>query len=133
MKKLIATVLLVAFPFVAQAGAGKVRNKNRENLNRLSVGMTKEEVLKVMGTKTLRGGGIYGTGKISNPYRTETLLSGDGKTTLEVLFYYTDKKKADGAITDDELTPLVLKEGKLIGWGWSFIDQAKQIYEIRIR
>jgi hypothetical protein len=37
--------------------------------------------------------------------------------TFELLLYYTNKKLADGAITDDELTPLVVMDGKLDGWG----------------
>jgi len=46
---------------------------------------------------------------ITNPYCSETLKGKDGYT-YEVLFYYTDIKKQDGAITDDELTPLVFKD-----------------------
>jgi hypothetical protein len=30
-----------------------------------------------------------------------------GGHTFELLFYYTGIKKTDGAITDDELTPIV--------------------------
>ena len=67
----------------------------------------------------------------TNPYRSE-ILQGSNET-FEVLYYYTDVKKADGAITDDELTPLVFKDKKLIGWGWSFLGQNIEKYEIRIR
>ena len=45
----------------------------------------------------------------------------------------TDVKRVDGAITDDELTPLVFDDGKLIGWGSSFLEVNIQKYEIRIR
>jgi hypothetical protein len=69
---------------------------------------------------------------ISNPYRNETVRSASG-TSAEVLYYYTDLKHADGAITDDELTPIVLEEDRVVGWGWSFVDQSVQRYEIRMR
>jgi hypothetical protein len=96
--------------------------------------MAKDEVLKIMGTKTTKAyrgwdGGFVDV--INNPYRSE-VLQGKNKT-LEVLYYYTDKKKADDAITDDELTPLVFDNGKLIGWGWSFLQENIQKYEIRWR
>jgi hypothetical protein len=55
---------------------------------------------------------------VPNPYRSE--IKKVGNKNYEILFYYTDIRKQDGAITDDELTPLVLEDGKLIGWGWFF-------------
>ncbi len=36
-----------------------------------------------------------------------------------MLYYYTEMKKRDGKITDDELTPVVLKDGLVDGWTWS--------------
>jgi len=38
-----------------------------------------------------------------------------------LLFYYTDLKAADNAITDDELTPVVLMDNKVVGWGWTLL------------
>ena len=52
---------------------------------------------------------------------------------LAVDYYYTDIKKADDAVTDDELTPLVMENGRLVGWGWSFLDQNVERYRIEIR
>lgn len=49
------------------------------------------------------------------PYRSE-ILQGKNKT-FEVVYYVTDVKKDDNAIIDDELTPFVFDNGKLIGWG----------------
>ena len=133
---IVLAVFLVASTEM-DAGAAKanflleqVRTENRENLGRLSIGMEKQKVLEIMGTETVKYRKYF---IVNNPFRTEIMISADGKTTLEVLFYYTDKKRADRAITADELTPLVLKEGKLIGWGQSFTDQTKEIYELRIR
>ncbi len=42
-------------------------------------------------------------------------------------------KRDDGVITDDELTPVVFDDGKLIGWGSDFLQVKIQKYEIRIR
>jgi hypothetical protein len=90
--------------------------------------MTKAEVVECMGERIWRD---WDGDEISNPYRTESAVAKDG-TPLEVLFYYTDVKRRDGAITDDELTPVVLKSNRVIGWGWSFLGNVSK-YEIRLR
>ena len=119
-----------------------VRTQNRERLNKLEVGMFKQKVLEIMGTETIKTYVTSGwswlllrpnvpSGTINNPYRSETYNTDKG--TLEVLYYYTDEKAADGAVTDDELTPIVFKEGVLIGWGWGAIEDVEEKYEIRIR
>jgi hypothetical protein len=87
--------------------------------------MTKAEVLSAMGTgviQTYRWEGGYVREYvrdlvIPNPYRTEAIRAADG-SDVEILYYYTDWKYGDGRITDDELTPLVLENGHLAGWGW---------------
>ena len=104
-----------------------IRSQNRQSLMSLSPGMTKQEVLVVMGTKVI----MSEDGQINNPYRTEMYRS-QGHA-FELLLYYTDKKRADGAITDDELTPLVIMDGKLDGWGWSYWNGLVQKYELRVR
>ncbi len=82
-----------------------------------------------MGTKTIRADDT-GT-VITNPYRNEMYRSSGH--VFELLLYYTDIQKADGAITDDELTPLIVKDGKLDGWGWSYWNDIVKKYEIRVR
>lgn len=69
--------------------------------------------------------------EITNPWRVEMYEAGG--SIWEILFYYTDVKRSDGAITDDELTPLVLKDGELDGWGWSYLTDVAAKYEIRLR
>ncbi len=80
--------------------------------------MSRDQVLTVMGTRTIKSEDE----EITNPYRTEMYRS-QGHT-FELLLYYTDVKRRDGAITDDELTPLVIMDGKL---------DLVQKYELRIR
>ena len=129
MKNVIVFLFLLG-SFLGCASLETIRATNRENLMKLSIGITKSETLQIMGTKTQRAE----TDVITNPYRSETLKGKDGGI-YEVLFYYTDIKKQDGAITDDELTPLVFKDNKLMGWGWSFLNEnvTKYQYQIDIR
>lgn len=56
------------------------------------------------------------TEMIPSPYRTTTFESGGAR--YEVLFYYTGGTGPEGGITDQQLTPLLLKNGTLAGWGW---------------
>ncbi|HNR14872.1 MAG TPA: DUF3192 domain-containing protein [Thermodesulfobacteriota bacterium] len=97
-----------------------VRIENRENLLRLSVGMKKFEVLQIMGTQT------YET--INNPYKVETPRGGNGEL-YEVLFYHTELKNKDDLIADDELTPIVFLDNRLIGWGWAFLSSVVPNYQ----
>ena len=95
-----------------------LRTQNAENIKKLTAGMRKDVVLELMGTEPSKSLFMW----IDNPHRSETLTGKDGKI-YEVLYYYTDLKQRDDKITDDELTPLVFENQKLIGWGYSFLDQ----------
>jgi hypothetical protein len=94
-------------------------------MTKLSMGMSKGEVMEIMGTECVSVFRYTGKGKpplpaACNPYKTETQTV-DGKI-YEVLYYVTDQVKDDGAITDDELTPLYLQNGQLVGWGNDFFN-----------
>lgn len=123
MKKIAAVSMLFVLVAGCTSSLDRVRTANRRNLLKLSVGMTKEQALAIMGNKS--GGGRFGEPTVNSPYKSE-ILQGKEKT-FEVLYYYTDVKNAiytanPATITDDELTPLVFDNGKLIGWGTSFLD-----------
>ena len=63
-----------------------MRAKNRTRLNQLSLGMSKPDALKIMGTSTARIEGIFfPIDRITTPYRTEALTSPDG-TQIDVLY-----------------------------------------------
>lgn len=134
---LILLSVIVAAICIGCAGAASqvdmFRNQNRSALASLSVGISRDSVVRIFGDDdlTVRWGALGDTETYTQPYRTETLAGTKG--TLLVYFYYTDRKAADGAITDDELTPVVFDNDRLIGWGWSFLDSSIQKYEIRVR
>lgn len=72
--------------------------RNIENSKRLRVGMTKAEVLDVMG----------------DPVSDETF------STPDVWFYFVQSVWTDGLTNRNECMPLVFEEGKLVGWGNPF-------------
>lgn len=74
---------------------------NQEKAKQLRVGMTKQEVLKIMG----------------EPLRHEVYNKPD------LWYYYIDTKWHDTYTTEDECLPLVFKDGKLQGWGREFYNR----------
>jgi len=123
---LVRLLVIVSFLAVLSgcSGLSEVRAGNREKLSDLSVGMSRQEILHTMGTETLEAQGSV----ITNPYRTE-MHRAHGHA-IELLLYYTDIQKADGAITDNELTPLVVIDGQLDGWGWSHWNDVRTKFDI---
>ena len=72
---------------------------NREEINRLVMGMEKQQVLVRLGQHDF-----------SEAYQSEG-------SQFTVLFYRTHKVHSDGMTTKDETTPLVFRDDELIGWG----------------
>jgi hypothetical protein len=74
-------------------------HKNRSNINKLSVNMSLAEVSARMGVPDFNE------------------LHEKDQDSYQVLYFRTQRKDGDGVTTKDECTPLVLKNGELIGWG----------------
>ena len=122
MKKKIALLALCILMAGCTSPLDRVRKTNRKRLLKLSTGMTKEQVLKVMGRSG--GGGLFGEPTVKSPYKSETLQS-NGRS-FEILYYYTDINSRihishPGTIRDKDLTPLVFENDVLIGWGNTFL------------
>ena len=105
----------------------QLRDANKRNLERVSVGHTRLEVESIMGSERA-GGGLpeVAFGRVQylqakNPMREDVVRGRDG-ADYQVLFYYTDVRTRDDKITDDELTPVVLRGGKVVGVGYPFLD-----------
>lgn len=132
---------LMAAASAACTSAINFREANRRTLQKLHVGMDRSEVLALMGVgehRQFTGSetrGPVGTGRDSmgvmsvqipvggnapilyDPHRSETYESED--SSWEVLYYYTHVTRDDGLVTEDELTPIVLRDGIVTGWGWT--------------
>lgn len=106
-------VLMTVFFLAGCAQYGNLRQENRQNLNRVDVGMTKDQVLKIMGEKS--------TGEVSNPYKRETIPGKDSKT-YDVLYYYTEQ--VGDKSWETGVTPVVFVDGKVIGVGWKVLDDS---------
>lgn len=94
--------------------------KNQNMISTLTLGMTKQEVLRALGSEQLTIDSLT----ITNPYRSQYI-----KDNKEVIFYYTQVKKKDKKVGDDELTPLIFENGILIGIGNECLEELKSTCE----
>ncbi|MCX6986078.1 MAG: DUF3192 domain-containing protein [Lentisphaerae bacterium] len=97
-------LLIILSFFLTSCAAYFEAKKNRENVEKLNFGMTKDEAIAVMGEP----------------------IKGEVYCKPNVLFYYTESKWSDGNMTSDECTPLVFEKDKLIGIGSDFYKDYTQ-------
>jgi len=127
MKTNILLLSIVILLMTGCATIDRMANDNNQKMSQLSLGMTKQAVLSIMGTKRIRTGSV--PAYISNPHKSDAYKDKDGDF-IEVLYYFTGSKARDGAITEDETTPVVFVNNELVGWGHSFIDKIRRV-EVR--
>lgn len=130
----------------AHTGSADIRVRNLNSLKKLQVGMTKDNVNAIMGKdREVVIEGVYYQGRlaghreveVSNPYKTE--IKEVGGKTYEMLYYYADmfdmhmgfwdRTYREGQVSDQCLTPLVLEEDRLIGWGREFAEENNLLSE----
>ena len=122
----------------------EVRSYNQTNLMKIEIGDDKIKVIQKMGgiqtiqTYTKTGTSLWTYKKvkekaqvISNPYSRDLKKDKEGNA-IEILWYYTDLKKVDGAITKDEQTPIILENNAVVGMGWGFYEDYAKRKEITI-
>lgn len=105
--------------------------RNGAALGELAVGMTRAEAVETMESKTyyVSEPGWLGF-RVENPYRV-VVLDRDSGPPDELLYYYTKHGRDDGAVTRAEITPLVLENDHLVGWGWDVVDQRYDADRVR--
>lgn len=101
----LAAVLLLSGLCGCTAGT-----ENVENSKKLRVGMTKAEVLAIMG----------------EPAKDEAFHRPD------IWFYYFNMNWGDGFVTEDECFPLVFENGKLAGWGNAYYTRRRIEHKNRV-
>jgi len=82
---------------------------------KISLGMTKQEVARILTPSQIR----LSSSEIKQPdmYKKEGVM-------VDIL-YFRSGWNSDGLTTDDEFTPYVFNDGKLVAVGWQFIGGAK--------
>ncbi len=90
-------------------------SKYEEESFKVNLGDSKEKVLAI----------LEPTQKYNKKWRKkpERFLNNDN-SVIEI-YYYRSDRTPDGISTDDEFTPYVFKDGKLIGIGWAVLGGPK--------
>ena len=105
--------MVATFLLTSCASSSPLRTSQaRSRIQQLELGMTKADVINFVG----------------KPYSREVFMGKDG-VPLEYLFYHTQFTGNATFIEPDDrhLTPVVLRDGKVYGWGRNFFVEKKQI------
>ena len=108
----------------ACASGAALQQQNRTRLGALQVGMGRVGVLQHMGYATARSDFRV----VKNPYHVDRYTVPHHR--IEVLWYLTGTKQEGDGIAPDEVTPVVLVDGRLAGWGWPFWRELVQTHGI---
>ena len=99
-----------------------------EAIRKLMPGISREEAIALIGRTVTTGYELkegstseYQPVTMNNPSRSQKITKGNN--AYEVDYYLIYIRRADGVVSDDELTPLVFQDNKLIGKGWDFLNE----------
>jgi hypothetical protein len=97
---------------------------NESSFKAVQNGMTIDQVHKIMGTALVIGyqyqAPDYKPLTVPNPYKSEA-----GKDGSFIEYYIESIRQPDGVVSDDELMPLIFKDGKLVGLGWPLANTVR--------
>ena len=131
---LIFALTLIADSILAQALPKKpsrteVGSYNQANLLKVDIGISKTKVLEAMGgvqkiqtytttSPVTKKEDVIINNPANREFRTDT-----AGNTIEILWYYTHTKKAEGDITKEQQTPIILEKNAVVGLGWDFYEE----------
>jgi uncharacterized protein DUF3192 len=105
----------------------EIGSYNQANLLKVDLGATKNKVLEVMGgvqkiqtyiaTTLTKKESIIINNPLNREFKTDT-----AGNTIEILWYYTNINKAEGDITKEQQTPIILEKNAVVGMGWDFYE-----------
>lgn len=81
------------------------QRNNRDTIAKLALGTSYNEVIA----------------QFSTPDFSESLEKND--QVYQILYFATQSKHSDGKVTKDECTPLLFKNGKLVGFGETALEK----------
>jgi hypothetical protein len=96
-------------------------------ISQLDAGISRDSTIKILGV------GAPADDSLPNFYRHETFLT-DSKF-FDIYLYDPKNRKfwTDPLVTDKELTPIVVIDSTLEGWGWGYMDEVTAKYRINMR
>ena len=120
-------LILISLWLAGCTAAGQTAKKLTD-VRSISRGMSKQEVAAILGTQVIVGyeladakTGIFKPITLPNPHRIQTITKNN--RTYDIAFYLTEVRQADELVSDDELTPFVFEQDKVVGQGWPFVNK----------
>ena len=98
---------------------------NESGFKAVQDGMTMDQVHEIMGQELVIGYAFQSPGykplTIPNPYKSEAI-----KDAGYVIEYYIEAiRQPDNIVSENDLMPLIFKNGKLIGRGWPLANSLR--------
>lgn len=126
---MLAVYNIFSQPLPKKPTRNEVGSHNQANLLKVDIGSSKTKILEAMGgvqkiqtyistSFMTKKESIIINNPVSREFKTDT-----AGNTLEVIWYYTNVNKADGDITKEQQTPIVLEKNAVIGLGWDFYEE----------
>ncbi len=123
MKLSVVRAVLVTTALTVLAACSDNKDVGADLLDDVDEGTPKDTVLALIGTGPLTG--VYAdTARIEKGFRRNRYLV-DGKL-YEVLFYRELQGNVAEPVQQAKETPIVIKDGKVVGWGWRFYVEAME-------
>lgn len=94
--------------------------ENQVNILKLSPGLTRQQVIDTMGTSQAR---VKSNLYVTNPYKNDFFTI--DKDSYEVIYYLTQRYHAFTNIRESQATPVVFKNGLVVGLGIDALSRAK--------
>ena len=127
------TMATVGQPPGSQAPVSTRAFPSETAIESLATGLSRPEVQTILGPELAVGyeryfepgttDPKYRTITVKNPYRSETLTK--NKRTLQVDYYLTHVRQSNGEVSDDELTPLIFENNRLLGKSWEELNKLR--------
>ena len=96
------------------------------NIGKLTVGISRDSVLKILALESTA------TDSTPNVYREERYLQ-NGRFITVLMYSPTGKKQGTDTLPEEQLTPVVLRDDTLTGWGWEHTDSVANANNIVLK
>jgi|GEM_PF-1543081 len=121
------SAIALLLTLVAFAACGGDKEVGADVLKGIKPGMTRAEVLQVMGKGTLNGKG-GDSARVINGRRHSRFYS--NARNIEVIYYREKDGDVSELVEQNQETPVVLLEDKAMGWGWKFYVESMKTYNL---